>query len=318
MAHFVNSKGTRISNAIIKGGIGQPMIIGVYGAAGLTVGPNDSSIAAIAGQGGPDQHQINWYKLTGKRVANVMVEAKMGASVWDYFQLVVGEPTYEGADKAWAKGPPGKNGRYTDNPNEVPAKNTKPPPGDVVKLLLGAWSDVTETGARTLTAQFMHETGEGTYCFNWNLGNVKCKQDETSIPHMYLKDTWELLAPSAALQMVKESNGLGYIATDEEIKARKWSRRGGTVIAVFEPPSYVARFKSFASLADGAQRWMDHHRGVARRFSEYIPAVNSGDCTRVADILFRAHYYTGNQADYAHNMTDKKLKIDRLLGPAKS
>jgi len=63
---------------------------------------------------------------------------------------------------------------------------------------------------------------------------------------------------------------------------------------------------------------MDHHRGVAKRFSEYIPTVNGGDCTQVADLLFRAHYYTGNQADYAHNMIAMKLKIDRLLGPVKS
>ena len=123
MAHFVNSKGTRISNAIIKGGIDQPMTIGVYGAAGLTVGPNDSSIASITNQVA-DQHQISWYKLTGKRIANVMVEAKMGASVWDYFQLVVGEPNYYGPDVAWAKKPPSNNGRYTDNPFEVVTKNT--------------------------------------------------------------------------------------------------------------------------------------------------------------------------------------------------
>jgi hypothetical protein len=40
--HFVNASGTRISNAIIKGGIGQSMTIGVYGAVGMNVGPNDS------------------------------------------------------------------------------------------------------------------------------------------------------------------------------------------------------------------------------------------------------------------------------------
>ncbi|HEY4184425.1 MAG TPA: hypothetical protein VGP07_05115 [Polyangia bacterium] len=312
----MNASGTRISNAIIKGGIGQSMTIGVYGAAGMNIGPNDTSIASIINQGS-DSHNFTWFKLTGKRVANVMVEAKMGPSVWDFFQLAVGEPDYHGADVAWAKKGPNADGRYTTNPNEVPTKNTKPDPGAVVKLLLSSWSDLTETGARTLTAQFMHETGEGTYCFNWNLGNVKCKENETSIPHMYLRDTWELLPLSTAIKMIIASNGLGYLATDAEIKKHKWSRRGGTVVTVFEPPSYVARFKSYSTLADGAARWLDHHRGVAKRFSDYIGTVNSGDCTAVADLLFRAHYYTGNQGDYARNMTIMKLKVDRLLGPAK-
>lgn len=317
MAHFVNSKGTRISNAIIKGGIDQPMTIGVYGAAGLTVGPNDSSIASITNQGA-DQHQITWYKLTGKRIANVMVEAKMGASVWDYFQLVVGEPNYYGPDVAWAKKPPSNNGRYTDNPNEVVTKNTKPAPADVIKLLLSSWSALTETGARVLTAQFMHETGEGAHCYNWNLGNVKCAEHETSVPHMYLRDVWERFSPSAAVQMIKSSNGLGYLATEEECKKHGWTHTGGKVIAVFEPPSYVCRFRAYASLAEGAQRWMDHHRSVAKKFpDEYLSTVNSGDCAATAHLLKRAVYYTGDEGVYAHNMTEMKAKIDRLLGPAK-
>lgn len=318
MAHFVNSKGTRISNAIIKGGIGQPMTIGVYGAAGLTVGPNDASVASITNQGA-DQNQVTWFKLTGKRIANVMVEAKMGASVWDYFQLAVGEPSYYGADIAWAKKPPNKDGRYTENPNEVVTKNTKPPPADVIKLLLGAWSDLTETGARVLTAQFMHETGEGVHCYNWNLGNVKCKQDETSVPHMYLRDVWERFSLSAAVQMIKDSNGLGYLATEEECKKHGWTHTGGKVIAVFEPPSYVCRFKAYSSLAEGAKKWMDHHRAVAKQYpNDYISTVNSGDCTATAGLLKRAHYYTGDEGVYARNMTEMKAKIDRSLGPAKS
>jgi hypothetical protein len=318
VAHFVNSRGARISNGIVNGGRGLPLTIGVYGADGLSVGPNDPSIAGIARSGGADKYGVTWFQLTGKRPGNVMVEAKMAGSVWDFFQLKVGEPTYLGAEAAWAMGPPRFNGCYTQNPNEVPTKRTTPAPGDVVTFLHQAWSDLTEVGARTLTAQFMHETGNGQSCYNWNLGNVKCKPTETTLPHMYLKNTWELLAPAAALKLVTESQGLGFLATEDEIRAHKWSRRGGTVIAVFEPPHYIARFKAYASLAEGAQRWMSHHRGVASRFSGYLAAVNAGDCVLVANILFRAHYYTGSEGDYARNMTAKKAQIDRQLGSARS
>lgn len=317
MAHFVNAKGTRISNTIVKGGLGQPLTVGVYGAAGLSVGPNDTTVAGITCLG-PDKNQFTWYRLTPKKIANVMVEAKMGSAVWDYFQLAVGQPTYSGADAAYARSAPKADGRYTDNPNEVPVKRTSPAPGDVVAMLERNWAELTETGARTLTAQFMHETGEGRSCWNWNLGNVKCKKDETNVPHHYLKGTWEILSESAGNQLAAESQGLAYIATAEEAKKRGWTAAAGKVVAVFEPPHWIARFKSYASLEDGAKRWISHHRGVAGRFPTYIATLNTGDCVTVANLLHRAKYYTGSEGIYARSMESMKAKVDRALGPARS
>jgi hypothetical protein len=317
MAHFVNAKGTRISQGIVDGAIGFPLTVGVYGASGLSVGPNDPSVAGIANLGA-DQNQITWYKLTGKRAANVMVEAKMGTAVWDYIQVKVGEPTFIGAAYAYGKSGPKANGRYTDNPNELPVKRTAPPAADVVKMLHQSWPELNEEGARVLTAQFMHETGEGKYCFNWNLGNVKCKKDETNVPHHYLKDTWEILGKDGAVAMCKQAGGLAYIASETEAKQHGWSHSSGKVVAVFEPPHYACRFRSYASLEDGAARWITHHRAVAGKFSTYIDTLNKGDCAATANILKRASYYTGSEGDYAKNMTSKKAKIDRELGPVRS
>lgn len=317
MAHFVNSKGTRISQGIIDAGLGLPLTLGVYGASGLTVGPNDPSVATMTNLGA-DKNSFTWYRLTGKKIANVMVEAKQGSSVWDYIQVKIGAPTYRGADAAYAKSGPKANGRYTDNPNELPTKNTAPAAADVVRMLHANWEELNEVGARVLTAQFMHETGEGKYCFNWNLGNVKCKKDETNVQHHYLRDTWEILGKDAATKLCAESGGLGYIATEEEAKKRGWSHSSGKVVAVFEPPHWICRFRSYASLEDGSKRWITHHRSVASKFATYMDTLNTGDCAAVANLLKRASYYTGDEGVYAKSMESKKAKIDRQLGPVRS
>ncbi|HEU5133900.1 MAG TPA: hypothetical protein VFU13_02035 [Steroidobacteraceae bacterium] len=91
MAHFVNDKGARISNAIVKWNLeSQPLTIGVWGAAGLKVGPNDPSAATIKPLGS-DKNNISWFSLKGMRVCNVMVEAvpTSGGKAWDYFQLAI-------------------------------------------------------------------------------------------------------------------------------------------------------------------------------------------------------------------------------------
>ena len=48
---------------------------------------------------------------------------------------------------------------FTTNPNEVATAQTKPSAADVVAMLLNVWPELTQNGARTLTAQFMAETG---------------------------------------------------------------------------------------------------------------------------------------------------------------
>ena len=50
---------------------------------------------------------------------------------------------------------------FTTNPNEVNTSQTTPAARDVVAMLLPAWPDLNQNGARTLAAQFMAETGGG-------------------------------------------------------------------------------------------------------------------------------------------------------------
>lgn len=197
--------------------------------------------------------------------------------------------------------------KYTDNKNEVETHTTVPAPGDVTALLRAAWSELTDTGAKVLTAQFLHETGGGRFCFNWNLGNVKATADQ---PHMFLKNVWELLLPENAAAEVGVSGGLAHIATAQECLAHGWTCPSSKVVVVFQPPHRQCRFRAYSNLSEGAQRWVGTHQRMAKGHSEYLNTVNSGDCAAVAKLLAQFRYFTGDPGAYARSMT----KIFSTLG----
>lgn len=199
---------------------------------------------------------------------------------------------------------PGKT--YTDLPNEVPAKKTKPKTADVVALIRHAWPDLNDNGAQTLAAQFIHETAAGRYCFNWNLGNVKSKTDQL---HMYLRNVWEVVDARRAEGEVAKSGGLARIATEKEKKDHGWSCRPGQDVVVFSPPHWQCRFRAYASLEEGAQRWVAHHRDtIAKKHPEFLTHLNAGDVAAVANTLKDAGYFTANSETYARSM---KAIIDK-------
>jgi peptidoglycan hydrolase-like protein with peptidoglycan-binding domain len=202
---------------------------------------------------------------------------------------------------------------FTNNPNEVVTRRTTPTAREVVDMVRMAWPELTENGARTLTAQFMGETGGGKYCFNWNLGNVK--EPTGTLPHMYLHNVWEVSTPASAEAQVNRAGGLARIASDSEVKKHGWSRPAGKAVVVFNPPHPACRFRAYASLPDGAQRWLGHHQRIAKQTSGFLASVNAGDTKAVAHALKMARYYTAGEEDYARLMASKKAEIDRVLGP---
>jgi len=201
---------------------------------------------------------------------------------------------------------------YTNNPNEVVTQRTTPTPRDVVTMLLSAWPQLTNNGARTLTAQFMVETGGGKHCYNWNLGNVKA--NSPNIPHMYLRNVWECLSQSGADARLAGGRGLVRIATPEEIRKRGWRCAAGAVVVVFNPPHPASRFRAYRSLQEGAQRWIGHHQRIAKANPNYINALSTGNTSAVAKALKAARYYTASESDYARAMATAKVRIDRTLG----
>lgn len=308
MAHFINAKGSRISNSIQQAGVGASVTIGVWGAAGLTVGPNDRSIATIKPLG-PDSKNNTWFSLTGVRVGNVMVEAKQGAAVWDFFQLAVGAVAASGV--AAGRVEPNADGRYTTHPQEVQTRATKTTPAALMPLF-ATLATLNDTGRRSLIAQHMHETGGGKSCYNWNLGNVRTKSVDE--PHMYLRDVPEDLSPSAAQAAVEagKHDGTARYPTAEEKKKRNAAT--GRVIVIFNPPGEGARFKAFGGLIEGGQGLLAKHRSVGAKNSDYFPALNRGDFDTIARILKQANYYLGPEVDYAKRMKEWRVVIDRQLG----
>lgn len=269
----------------------------------VDVSPPRPSILIKSGSMLSSQNVRVWKLTNLPQGPTTVVAMDSGGAVWTQVTIDT-SPTGGGK----APDTPGKI--YTDNPNEVATRRTKPTPQEVVSMLLEAWSDLTENGARTLTAQFMAETGDGNYCFNWNLGNVKARAEE---PHMYLKNVWECASPSGADGAVARGGGLARLASADEIARHGW--KCPNVVVVFDPPHAQCRFRAYASLKEGAQRWLGHHKKIAAGNSSFLASLNAGDCGAVAHALKMARYYTAAESDYARAMRGKKAKIDQALGP---
>ena len=206
----------------------------------------------------------------------------------------------------------GKNQKYTNDPQEVEMTTTTPSPRELSNLLLQLWPELTIDGAHTLVAQYMHETGNGIHCHNWNLGNVKAPLRNT--PHMYLRGTWEPLPEEKARVKIAGSGGLARAATEAENKKHGWSHGMGEIVVVCTPPDPYSRFRAYSSLAEGAVKWTDRYKGKAIKHPELLPALNRGDCAMFAKLLKLDHYYLGLESDYANNMSKIKKEIDLQLG----
>lgn len=205
---------------------------------------------------------------------------------------------------------PSSGGAFTSNPNEQVTKTTTPTARQVVDLVLSNWSALTESGARTLAAQFMLETNRGKNCYNWNLGNVKAGANE---PHMYLRNVWECFGQEQAQAQVDQGKGLARLPADEEIKKHGW--KCASAVVVYSPPHSQCRFRAYASLQEGAQKWLGLHQRISQKNSSYVSSLNAGDTSAAAHVLKLAGYYTAAEASYSRLMAQMKTEVDQALGP---
>ena|GEM_PF-2770776 len=202
--------------------------------------------------------------------------------------------------------PPGHY--YTKNANEISVNRTTPTTQDLAEALGNVYGQdgkpvLTEQGVHVLMAQVRGETGNGRYCFNYNLGNMKAGTD---VPHHYLTGTRERYSPEIADNWVKRSNA--HIATNEEIQKNKWPNPSdGKKLVVFDPPHPVTRFRAYGSLKEGAIALVDYY---AKR-PEILKAINSGDPQETAHLLKNAGYYTENETVYTNAMTKNKAQVDK-------
>jgi len=255
----------------------------------VDVSPPNPIVKAKAGGMMPGKNVRVW-QLSGLPVGPTLIVATSNDVVWT--QVTIDTTA----------------GKHTTNPNERLVARTPLPPAGVVAVLRAAWPDLTENGVRTLTAQVWLETKGGKSCFNWNIGNQKAP--DVSMPHIYLRGTWECGSESQVAVWVASG---GRVATEEEVKKHGWQCGGTTV--VFSPPHEATRFRAFDSLGEGAQRLIDHHRRIAAREATYLADLNGGDAKAVARELAKDRYYTLKEPSYAAAIRQQKVEVDRLLGP---
>jgi hypothetical protein len=186
------------------------------------------------------------------------------------------------------------DGRYTDNPNEVPIVQTVVTASVVMSALKTEWAELSDTGIKMLAAQFMYETGGGRSCFNWNLGGVKGNETDA---HFYMT-TFECFAPGFVASELKAGNGRAPTADEK----RRWGPcKAGQDLIVYDPPNSYARFKSSSSLASSARTWVGLHKLIAKKFPEFVPALDSGNVQSVVDVLKKwgpVGYFTGDPSLY--------------------
>jgi hypothetical protein len=210
---------------------------------------------------------------------------------------------------------PSTGTKYSNSPNEVVIQPTRVTRREVVDMVLTIWPDIYPPGARTLTAQWMAETGGGPYCYNWNLGNEK--SPGTDKRHIYHLLIWECYSQSDADAQVAKGNGLAWIASADEIKkyGTKYGWRCKNVMVLFKAPHNQCRFFAYSSLREGAEHWVDRHQQTARRIPDYLKILQSGDAAGAAKALRQDGYYTADPTTYAKAMVDQRWVLDRELGP---
>lgn len=156
----------------------------------------------------------------------------------------------------------------------VPVVRTSFGPKQFAAALIRAWKTVvgkypTKESAGIIWAQYTLETGGGGYCWNNNIGNLKCTAAQASagVPYMMLAGTWEI------------------------IDGRK---------VVFQPPHPATWFRAFASLEEGMSAHLDLLKN--KRYATCWPAVESGEPRLFAAALKQRGYYTASVDDYARLM----------------
>jgi len=201
---------------------------------------------------------------------------------------------------------------FTANANEAPLTRTDPTTRGLITALEHAWPQLTEVGARTLVAQHLFETGGGSACWNFNLGNMKASANQ---PHVYLHGTWEVVPERTAVDLVAKGNGLARIADDHEVAVKGWACPSGSKVVVFDPPHDVARFAAFKTLGEGVAAWVGYYQArVMPKAPTILAALNSGDAAAVAHDLKTARYYSGDEGAYATGLQAKKAGIDAAIG----
>lgn len=151
----------------------------------------------------------------------------------------------------------------------VPTVRTNFSSPDFVKCLVEVWREQykqipQKKQIAVMWAQWALETGQGGSCWNFNIGNVKAKDNPNeTIEYCALVGVWEIV------------NGKKIILTQED------------------PGSW---FRSFPTLKDGVNFHLNFLRN--KRYKIAWSAVEAGDPALFSKLLRQQGYYTASEEHY--------------------
>lgn len=185
---------------------------------------------------------------------------------------------------------------------ERKAEHTKPPPLQVATAVVLCWRKLWGTTPSLATvfllvAHWALETGWGTMCFCWNLGNAKWAPGYD----WCFYSCGEELPLADALEAVAKD-------PDHALIAHRYQKGDGTWWAScrFQPPHPQCKWKAFASLEEAMLYYLSNLR---TRFSRAWPFVLAGDPAGFCHALAQQHYYTA-----AEHTADHKGYADGFIG----
>jgi flagellum-specific peptidoglycan hydrolase FlgJ len=158
---------------------------------------------------------------------------------------------------------------------KVPTVKTFVSTKDFIHALISTWIELFQETPKkesvgVILSQWSVETGQGKYCWNYNIGNVKAKDiPGTTVEYVALNGVWEI------------------------------TKAGKKII--LPPTDPGAWFLAFPSLHEG----MKHHLKFLKnkRYKIAWSAVELGDVKEFARLLKVQKYYTAPESDYARIMS---------------
>lgn len=196
----------------------------------------------------------------------------------------------------------------------VATQRTTPTKLDFAKALLIQCPDLTKETAGVLWAHFAGETGDGAYCWNFNLGNVKHTTGDGR-DYVSLAGVWEGFK-------VGDENGDGVIdADDKTMLINRMCATGmwlldlsldhakavgaGKVSLIATKNNAASWFRAYPTLEVGMVSFVDMKRDPKSRYAGAWAYVLAGDADGYARELGRKGYYTASPDVYARAMVKK-------------
>lgn len=196
----------------------------------------------------------------------------------------------------------------------LPTRRTTPTKTDFARALLAVWPDATKEGAGVLWSHFAGETGDGAYCWNWNLGNVKHVAGD-GFDYVSLRGVWEGFK-------VGDEDKDGDVDADDRIMlvarlvaSGMWQEDpsadhakavGPTKVSLIASPNNSATwFRAYASLAVGMHFFVEGKRKPSGRYASAWAFVVAGDPEGYGRELGAKGYYTASPDAYAAAMRRK-------------